>query len=367
MTNTQSIGIVFGGPSPEHDISILTGLQTARLLVNGGREITCLYWSKTGTWFRVPVEAEAAQFLEPEIPGAIPVELTVPGGFVERRRRRDHHLSTDIIVNCCHGGPGEDGSLVAMLRLAGLRVTGPSPEAAALAMDKFATAALATHLGIDTIDTRLGTAIGDLAPPWVVKPRYGGSSLGIEVGVDDPATVTALASRGIGRGGLVVQPYLVGWTDLNIAVRSGCEPALSAIERPLREDDEILDYRTKYLRGQGGMESTPRELPAQVPDAIAERIRSDARHIVDAMGLTGLPRVDFLWDGADRVVLCEVNAIPGALGLYLWEAIGVSRHEVLAEWVEQASNDQPPRPHWAATADGSALRMAGSIASKLSF
>lgn len=168
------VGVAFGGPSPEHDISILSGLQAARVLKGCGMEVVCLYWSKTGQWQLVPVDSEAKQFLEPVVPGAVDVELTVPGGFVERKRLRPHPLDITVVANCCHGGPGEDGSLAALLRLAGVRVTGPSPDAAALAMDKFATAAIAAQIGVDTIPTRLLADDIDLPTPWVVKPRFGG-------------------------------------------------------------------------------------------------------------------------------------------------------------------------------------------------
>lgn len=360
-----AIGVVFGGSSPEHDISILTGLQAARILSDAGHDVTCVYWAPSGQWWQVPVDIEAAQFLEPRIKGATPLELAVPGGFIERKRLKDAPVSLEVIANCCHGGPGEDGSLGALLRLAGYRVTGPHPDAAALAMDKYATAAIAGHLGIPTIATRRADEAIDLETPWVVKPRFGGSSLGIETGVADIETVRALAGRGIGRSGTIVQPYLEGWVDLNVAVRSAPTPGLSAIERPLRDTTEILDYRTKYLRGQGGMESQPRELPAEIPSHIAEQIQHAALTLVSALALTGLPRIDFLWDGADQVMLCEVNSIPGALGLYLWEAIGIERARVLGDWIAEALAEPIMRPHWAATADGSALRVAGSIASKL--
>ena len=150
-----ALGVIFGGLSPEHDISVLSGLQAARVLQSSGHRVTCLFWSKTGQWWRVPTESEGRAFLEPKIEGASEVTLTVPGGFSEQRRMRSQALEFDAVVNCCHGGPGEDGSLTALLRLAGVRVTGPAPDGAALAMDKYATAAIASQIGVDTIPTRL--------------------------------------------------------------------------------------------------------------------------------------------------------------------------------------------------------------------
>jgi D-alanine-D-alanine ligase len=361
-----TVGVVFGGPSPEHDISILSGLQVARILSEAGDSVVCLYWSKAGNWRKVPVGSEAPAFLEPEVEGSVEVELRVPGGFSESRKlRASIPIELETVVNCCHGGAGEDGGLSAMLRLAGYNVTGPSPEAASLSMDKFATAALAEFLGIPTIPTQLLSQDVTLPTPWVVKPRFGGSSLGVEVGVMDLETARSLGLHGVARAGSVVQPYLQGWQDLNIAVRTYPDLQVSPIERPLRDADSILDYKTKYLRGAGGMESTPRELPADLPADLANDLERYAVTIVTAMGLTGLPRVDFLWDGSKEVRLCEVNAIPGALGLYLWEAKGARRVDVLRDWIQEGRTSRPMRPQWSPSSDGAALRSANSIAAKL--
>lgn len=364
------IGVVFGGPSPEHDISILTGLQAARALHDAGHEVCALYWTKTGEWRRVPATAEAEAFLQPEPAGAVPVELTVPGGFVERRKLRTAPVELSAVLNSCHGGPGEDGSLAGLLRLAGLRVSGPSPEAQALVMDKLASAALARSVGVGTIDTALVTETGHgelPATPWVAKPRFGGSSIGVEAGVEDAATALSLGKRpGAGRAGMVVQPFLDGWIDLNIAVRTHPTLQLSAIERPIRSGTAVYDYRDKYLTGGQGMDAAPRELPANIPDAIASRIRDWATVLVRELDLSGAPRIDFMWDGADDVRLCEVNAIPGAWGSHLWKEVGVPRAQLYLDLVREAEASPPALPQWSASSDGSALRVSGSIAAKLS-
>jgi D-alanine-D-alanine ligase len=113
------------------------------------------------------------------------------------------------------------------------------------------------------------------------------------------------------------------------------------------------------------MESARRELPAELPDGLLDRIQSAAQAVVQAMGITGLPRVDFLYDGGDRLALCEINAIPGSLGLYLWAAAGHDRVRVVSDWVEEARARPLARPHWSATTDGAALRAAATVASKL--
>ena len=371
----SGVGVTFGGPSAEHDISILTGLQAARSLAEAGADVCCLYWTKTGRWKRVPTTAEAAQFLEPEVEGSSEVELTVPGGFVERRRRRAAPLDLRAVLNCCHGGPGEDGSLAALLALAGLAVTGPGPVASALAMDKLATAALARSAGVPAIQTAawspyFGSAGSeaeiDLLPrPWVVKPRWGGSSIGVEAGVEDIGTVEALARTGMGRAGLVVQPYLEGWIDLNVAVRTHPAFEVSEVERPLRGDAEILGYREKYLTGGPGMDEAPHEIPADIPAGVRQSIVEHAAALARHMGLTGAPRIDFMWDGADEVRLCEVNSIPGAWGNHLWRAGGIARDRLYLDLIAEAEAAPAVPPQWSGSSDGRALAMSGAIAAKL--
>ncbi|MGH9102575.1 MAG: D-alanine--D-alanine ligase family protein, partial [Acidimicrobiales bacterium] len=136
------VGVIFGGPSPEHDVSVLTGLQAARALARASTEVRALYWSKAAEWFEVRPDAEASAFLEGVPAGASPLRLEcVPGGgFVQRggRMSRERPVDLDVALVCCHGGPGEDGALQSALDLAGVRHAGPTAAGAALGMDKLA-------------------------------------------------------------------------------------------------------------------------------------------------------------------------------------------------------------------------------------
>ena len=366
------VAVAFGGPSPEHDISILTGLQAALSLVQDGQDVICLYWTKSGRWQRVSPMLEAAEFLNPDIEGAVDLDFSLARGFVERRRRRSQPLAVEVVLNCCHGPPGEDGSLAALMQLAGICVTGPSPSAAALAMDKLSTTSLAQSIGIPSIPTivwppSLDPGIVMPEPPWIVKPRWGGSSIDIEAGVEDVETVEALANTGTRRAGMLVQSFLDGWIDLNVAVRTHPTVVCSAVERPLRGNTPILGYQDKYLSGDSGtgMDFAPRELPADIPQEIHDSIRQYSIQLIQAMGLTGAPRVDYLWDGDRRILMCEVNPIPGAWANHLWQEIGISRLALYEGLIDEALAS-PSRPlQWSGSSDGRALRASGEIARKL--
>lgn len=369
--SVSKIGVVFGGPSPEHDVSILTGLQAARELLRGGREVAGVYWSKSGSFHRIRPDLEAADFLEGVPRGAEELNLVAAagGGFVGSSTRlgRSKPLDVEVLVNCCHGGPGEDGSLQGALDMAGVPCTGPSMAGAALGMDKLAFAGVAAAAGLRVLDRVLlepETHEVSFAGPFIVKPRFGGSSIGVEV-VED--LTTALARLGANphlRRGAVMEPYRPDLFDLNVAVRSWPDLVLSAIERPIRSDGaaEILGYSDKYVGGEG-MASAPRELPAQIPENVAKTLRDAAREIAVRCETRGVARIDFLSDGED-VFVNEINTVPGSLARYLWVDPPVRFSELLDGLIQEALERPGPR-HSAVGADGTVLRSAGGIASKL--
>lgn len=368
---TARIAVAFGGPSPEHDVSILTGLQAVRELARQGRDVTALYWSKVGEWWKVSPELEGRDFLEGVPRGADSLRLTAgeDGGFTGAGGRlgRARPLPVDVVVVCCHGGPGEDGSLQGALDLAGVAYTGPTVAGAALGMDKLAFAGTVAAAGLPCLPRVLVEGEAEQAPfegPYILKPRFGGSSLGIDVVADWDTARARLRSNPHLKRGAVAEPYRPDLTDLNVAVRSWPTLAVSAVERPLRtaSGGEILGYADKYVGGEG-MASAPRELPAQLAPEVTDRVRSLAATVARLCDVRGVARVDFLSDGTE-VLVNEVNTVPGSLARYLWVDPSVPFAELLDGMVAEAL-ERPAALHSAAGADGSVLRSAGSIAAKL--
>ncbi|MGH9181971.1 MAG: D-alanine--D-alanine ligase family protein, partial [Acidimicrobiales bacterium] len=345
--------VLFGGPSPEHDVSVLTGLQAVRALP-GAR---ALYWAKAGDFWEVDAGHEAAAFAEGVPRRSERLRLVSGEGFVGRKRA----LEISAVVNCCHGGPGEDGTIQGMFDLAGLAYTGPNLPAAALGMDKLAFGQVMAAAGLPMLPRALLTA--DSPPPfpgpYIVKPRFGGSSIGIDADVADGATAVArLAANPHLRAGAVVEPYRADAADLNVAARSWPALSLSAVERPRRPTGggPILGYRDKYLGGDG-MVSAPRELPAILAPAVEAKLRDMAVAVAGLVGLRGLARIDFLavGDGTDELWVNEINTIPGSLSKYLWVDPAVPFARLLADLLDEAV--RRPSFHWtAAGADGTALR-----------
>ena len=370
------VAVIFGGPSPEHDVSVLTGLQAARGLAvapggAGGGGVRALFWTKTGEWYEVDPGLEAEAFLEGVPRGAARLQFTAApgGGFAEPGGRlgRARALELDAAMVCCHGGPGEDGTLQAALDLAGIRYAGPTVAGAALGMDKLAFGAVMAAADLPTLPRAQLLADPGPAPfdgPFIVKPRYGGSSIGIDV-VEDFATAQArLAANPHLRFGAVLEPYRPDLSDLQVAVRTWPSLELSAVERPLRAEgsSDILDYRDKYVAGEG-MAGASRELPARIPPELEKSLRQAGERIAALAGVRGVARIDYLSDGRELFVN-EINTVPGSLARYLWVAPPVPFATLLADLLDEA-RQRPTHAYSAAGADGSVLRSAGSIAGKL--
>lgn len=352
--------VLFGGPSPEHDVSVLTGLQAARAL--GRRE--AIYWTRSGEFTLVDASLEGSAFADGTPRGAKPLRLASGGGFsVKAGLGREKPLGDVVVANCCHGGPGENGALQSALDLAGVPYTGPSGAGAALGMDKLAFGALCADAGLGTLP-RAALAPGvsvEFGGPYIVKPRFGGSSIGIDVVTDHATALDLLSANRHLADGAVIEPYREGALDVNVAVRLFPEPQLSAIEKPVRGDG-IYAYSEKYAGGEG-MVSAPRELPAILDAAIEKDLRDQALTAASLAGVRGVARIDFLLDG-DELFLNEINTIPGSLARHLWVEPPIPFDVLLADMVAEAAA-RPTGRYSAIGADGAVLRGAGSIAAKL--
>jgi D-alanine-D-alanine ligase len=360
-------GVLFGGPTPEHDISILTGLQALRELARQ-RDTIGIYWTKTGSFFSVPSDVEAESFLDglPRGSSELSLRLGDQGGFYSTGRK-ERRLEIDAIVLATHGGPGEDGSLQGALDLAGLNYSGPTMAGAALGMDKWAFGALMLAAGLPTLPRAMLTSETTslfFDGPYILKPRFGGSSIGIDVVADLDTAKARLTSNVHFARGCVVEPFRQDLTDVQIAVRTYPTLCLSAIEKPIRRssDAEILDYRDKYVGGEG-MVSAPRELPASLPPGQGEAVQDYTRTICEVASVRGVARVDFLANDHELFVN-EVNTIPGSLSKHLFVAPPLAFAQLLGDLLAEAI-ERPAHRYSAAGADGLVLRSAGSIAAKL--
>jgi D-alanine-D-alanine ligase len=320
----------------------------------------------------VPATAEAKDFLTGAPTGSKELDVVLSGqpGIYPKKGMGKKALGIDAALLCFHGGIGEGGAGAAVFSLLGIPATGSTVFAGAVGMDKLAFGGLLHAATIASLprEALSATAEPSFPGPYILKPRFGGSSIGIEI-VDDIATARTLSKTSPHlAAGAVLEPYRPALVDLNMSFRTYPELELTELERPLRGegDSALYSYQEKYLAGGSGagLTNAPREFPAKAPEAIHETARALTTAVAEVTRLTGIVRVDLLWDeSSGEVFVNEVNTIPGALSLYLW----APQHPALRV-LEDALTEAIEKPvifPQSGFGQGVALRAAGGIATKL--
>lgn len=365
----KRLTVIVGGPSPEHDVSILTGLQAARALSQDGYDTSVLYWSKQGRWSLHEPTLEASAFADGVPNGGKDVEWQIgaDSGLYAKGRLRSSKVEIDVALIGCHGAPGEDGTLQALLELAGVNYTGPTVGQAALCMDKLAFAAFAASLGLPVAKRILISAGTPISPmfdgPYVLKPRFGGSSLGVEIVTNFDNALGFIKSSSLYADGAYLEEHLDGWYDVNVAMRNFPQHELSQFERPIGKGAGALSYEDKYVMGEG-MAGAAREVPAELSPELHRQLVGAASAIAAALPARGVMRLDFMTDGTNFMVN-ELNSLPGSWSKYLWSGTPQQAFKTLLHNLIQEAAARPVGRWTSQGADGRLLRDAQNIAAKL--
>ena len=361
------MGVVFGGRSVEHDVSIVTAHQVMAAL-SPRHEVVPIYVTKDGRWLTGPglndldvyksrswdEAGEAASI--PPVFGA--GGIVVPGGRLKAART----IPLDVVVPAIHGTFGEDGTLQGLLELAGLPYTGSGVVASAVGMDKVAMKAVfrdarlpvVKDVVVDAADLtsnpeneydRVESAIGY---PAFVKPARLGSSVGIGKAADRAQLAEALeVARRYDRR-LVVEESKAACPEINCSVLGGPSrsPSVSVCEEPVRWQ-EFLSFENKYLSGSktsssggakgAGMAGQDRRIPAPISPELTEQVQGNALAAFEAVGAAGVARVDsFVDPESNETWVMEINTIPGSFSFYLWEHSGMQFPDLMDALLEIA-------------------------------
>ncbi|RZT82762.1 D-alanine-D-alanine ligase [Micromonospora violae] len=360
MSAPTRIGILFGGPSAEHEVSCASALGVARALAGGGYRTVAIGVTRSGG-FRLMPDALLAELRDrPAGERAIDDHLVVTGPAVELRAGPRPgvvqvsaanapgavHAELDVIFPVLHGPYGEDGVVQGLLESLTVPYVGCGILASAVGMNKVAMKRALRAEGIPVtpyvaFDAHTYRAVDDpeklvtgLTRPLFVKPANMGSSIGISrVGEgDDLAAAVREAFR---HDQLVMVEQGVAGRELECAVLGGWRPEASAVGE-VRVTGGWFDYQQKYFG-----DADPMIVPAVLPDEVTARVRELSLRAFAAIGGWGLARVDFFYDEtAGELYVNELNTMPGftAHSMYpkVWAAAGVSYREVVDRLVELA-------------------------------
>jgi D-alanine-D-alanine ligase len=317
--------VLLGGPSAEHDVSIVSGTAIAEALATAGLGVRQVVIDLDARWWWLPEDHRRAgrPAADYDDPGALDAEgPLLVGAAIDRLASAQPQPVAFIAL---HGPFGEDGTLQALLEAAGLAYTGAGVLASALGMDKVAQKRIWRGLGlpvIDWVEVRAAAWASNRAavlaqleafaagatstdPRLMVKPARLGSSVGMTLAhtADERADALDVAFRYDDLA--IVERYLARARDLEVSV-IGTQPPLGVYgPGEIVAGHEFYDYAAKYTPGLS--ETSTR---AEVPAASREVIKKLARDAYRSLGTEGFARVDFLLRD-DEIYLSEINTIPG--------------------------------------------------------
>lgn len=343
----MAIAVFYGGKSCEHDVSVITGLQVLNLLKS--KEVIPVYIDRSGKWL-VPKNAYTVSQYRNEVSGKS--AFLRSGDKTLYLGKGKAKAVIDSAVICCHGAYGEDGCLQGILQSSGVAYTCSGVSASATGLNKilskqaFYTAGLnllpysvVTRFDYENNLRKIVTKLAKKGYPLIVKPSSTGSSIGVSVARDGKSLITALNTAFEWDNEVIVEKALVDFTEYNCAVvgsNGKCRP--SEIEKPAKVD-EILSYKDKYERG-GLSGKGSREFPAVISNELRVQIQNSAIVAFNAIGASGIARVDFLFDNETKQLFVnEINTVPGSLALYLFD----DQKAVLEEIIRLATDERNRR------------------------
>ena len=375
----ETIAVIFGGRSAEHDVSIVTALASVikPLELTKKFRVEAVYIAKNGAWYwdeklkdiNLFTSGNIQDFLHRSQPASVQfdggMKLIKASGIAGRKQVR----KIDIAFPAMHGTYGEDGSLMGLLEMAGIPYVGCGVSASAIAMDKVLAKEVAvansipvskflafTKTDVEREPSKAVTSITALLKyPLFIKPAHLGSSIGISKVTNDKELKNALEVAGHYDDKIIAEEAVNNLVEVTLPIMGNNNPQPALLERPLTKAEDFFDFDTKYLnggkkgkgKGKGGIKGAQgySRIPADLPDKLYAKAEGVGLSIYKAFGCSGIARVDLLIDEkTGEVYFNEINPLPGDLYAHNWNRAGTSNVDLVQKLVgfakERASQRQ---------------------------
>lgn len=366
------VGVIFGGKSVEHEISIISAIQAMEYLNKDKYEAVPIYITKNNEFYvgenigKIESYRENISALLKQSQRVILVNDENKVKLIKYPFKKFGNNVVDYIdiaFPIVHGTNVEDGTLQGYLKMLNIPYVGCDVVSSAVGMDKYVMKTVLkdndipvldckcyTNKDYDTDNDKVASEIETvIGYPVIVKPVNLGSSIGISKAKNKDELFDSLDTAFSYAGKVLVERAVQNLKEINCSVVGDYESAeASECEQPV-SSGEILDYSEKYLRGgkgskggaKGGaksagegMASLARKIPADITDEQRETIRQMAVKAFKCLGCNGVSRLDFMMDSqSGEIWLNEINTIPGSLSFYLWEPVGVPYGKLLDKMI----------------------------------
>lgn len=355
------VGVIFGGETVEHEVSIISAVQAMNSMNLEKYDIVPIYISKDRTWYtgKMLMDIDVYKNFETLKKYAKKVVLyKKDGGFYLQSLGLFKNIVSelDVVFPIVHGNNVEDGTLQGYLESVGIPYVGSGVIGSALGQDKVIMKQVFECEGIPHVpytwffdseylndSEAILKQIKKLGYPVIVKPATLGSSVGITVSKDDKTIDAAILEAIKYDNKIIVEKVVSNLVEVNCSVLGNYEYQETSEIEEVMSTEEFLTYADKYIGGSKktgaskGMASARRIIPARISDDMKEEVKELSKKTFRALNLGGVCRIDFLIDEkTKKVYVNEPNTIPGSLSFYLWEPINKNYTTLLDDMITLA-------------------------------
>lgn len=346
------VALIFGGKSAEHEISLISAKSIYQALDKNKYDVSLIGIDKSGKWFLNQKENWLINAHDPKSIELMPSNdevLIVPdsktGELIHLKEKNERGNTIDVAFPVLHGTYGEDGTIQGFLKAMNIPFVGPDVLGSALGMDKDVAKRLLRDSGIDIADfitlTRKNikdwpydALVRKLGSPLFLKPANAGSSVGVHKVSSEMEFHSAVEDAFQYDLKVLVEEAIIG-KEVECAVLGNENPMASEIGEIIPTKD-FYSFEAKYIDAEGAI----LKIPASINEDEKKLIQQTAIRVFEVLCCEGMARVDFFLRPDGRLVLNEINTIPGftSISMYpkLWEASGLSYSELIDRLIDLA-------------------------------
>ncbi len=356
------VGVIFGGTTVEHEISIISAVQAMRHLDVEKYEIIPIYISKDHTWYtgKMLMDINLYQEFDHLKRYAKKVVLYNKDGVFALQTTgifKRVIAEIDIALPIVHGNKAEDGTIQGYLETIGIPYAGSKVLGSAIGQDKVIMKQIMSAVNLPIVPytwfydinyyddkEKILKDIKKIGYPVIVKPATLGSSIGITVVQSENQIEQALKEAIKYDLKIVVEKAIENLTEVNCSVIGNYSYQETSVIEEVISEESFLTYEDKYVGGKKGtqakgMLATNRIIPAKISDKLSEEIKELSKRVFNTLNLSGVCRIDYLIDKKEKIYINEPNIIPGSLSFYLWTPAGKSYKKLLDEIITIAIKD----------------------------
>ena len=357
MKQRLRVGVLFGGRSCEHEVSLQSAKAIIDALDREHYEVIPIAVTKQGQWLQLSdssidptraLDGEIGEFVS-MLP--VPRNTSMVAADVVGAQGDSASIASrlDVVFPIIHGPMGEDGTVQGLFELAGMAYVGAGVLGSAVGMDKAVMKVLFQSRGLPVAQYHVVMRKQWIADPfsvqhdleaqftypWFVKPANMGSSVGVSKVHDASEFSAAMTLAAQFDRKIIVERAIENAREIEVAVLGNDDPQAS-VPGEILPSNEFYDYSAKYIDGQSGL-----SIPADLSAAVTEQLRAFAVEAFKAIDCAGMARIDFLVQGDGQAIyLLEANTLPGftPISMYpkLWEASGMSYPQLVQRLIELA-------------------------------